>query len=469
MLLFPDKLASLAIAGINLYPFKTFNITSLLEKKIQIDTTKLRVAFSTLGCRLNQAETEAAMEQFVSRGWTVVDFDKPADVYYINTCTVTGSADRSSRQLLHRARRKNEDAVVVAAGCFAKRAALELADSSEVDLVLGTIEKMHPFDHHDYLERPAKPIVKVFGDGDKKVHPAVGTRISGRTRAHLKVQDGCDHSCAYCAVTLARGKSRSASWGDILIALKRVKSLGYQEVVFTGVDLTAWGRDKPSGSKDFVDLVSLATDIGIPRVRLSSVEPWEITPERIERLLQHDTWCPHLHLSLQSANPKVLQTMNRLSDLGRLRESISTLLSAVPDATLGADIIVGFPGEDEDAFQDSLRFLHESPLHYLHVFPFSPRPGTVASQLPTDLDKNTIGKRAKLLRRAGQKQKRMHLSSMVGGIQEVLIEEGGEKGYTRNYLRVHLVNGEGKPQTRIQVKILELESNNDILAAEEMP
>lgn len=425
---------------------------------------KPRVAFATVGCRLNQAEADATRDEFTSRGWQEVAFGETADLVMINTCTVTGRADRSSRQLIHRARRDNPDALVVAAGCFAASHAESLAEENEVDLVLGVNEKSRPFDFIPSSGRPDSPLIHV-SDMDGAIRTAVGTRVSGRSRAFLKVQDGCDHACAYCAVTLVRGPSRSAPLEDITAALRRVIAAGFEEVVFTGVDLTAWGQDIDGGKLDFVDLVALASEMGLPRIRISSLEPWEIHPKRIERLAGIGPWCEHLHISLQSADTELLKTMNRPTDLGLLRESIAELLRLRPRATVGADIIAGFPGESQDAFERTLCFLDDGPLHYLHVFPFSPRPGTPASDLPGALDLETIHQRSKLLRDSARAHRRNHMRQFVGSRDEMLVEEDGFSGYTRSYLRAKLVEGRFKPRTRVAVELLDLDENNEFLYA----
>lgn len=428
-----------------------------------------RVAFATVGCRLNQAETDAAMEDFAAHGWRVVPFKEEADLYFINTCTVTGRADRSSRQLIHRARRRSGRAMIVAVGCFAERAARELADEGEVDVVLGVREKARPFDYlPEDMTRPPMPLIHV----DEERGPArsaVGTRVSGRSRAFLKVQDGCDHSCAYCAVTLVRGPSRSVPIEDIRQALHRVRGAGFEEVVLTGVDLTAWGRDLPDERRDFVDLVAEAAEAGIPRVRVSSMEPWELSPERIARLADVEAWCEHFHLSLQSGDEALLERMGRQTDLGRLRESLAELLRRRPHATLGADIIAGFPGETEQAFENTLRFLDNGPLHYLHVFPFSARPGTPAAEMADRVDHETIHNRAEILRREGRIRRRRRLSEAVGGEAEILVETNGKGGYTRSYLRTRLEGDEAEPRTRVRALLTSLDDKDDILYAKVIP
>jgi len=420
-----------------------------------------------VGCRLNQAETEAALEEFSSRGWELVNFSSPADVYYVNTCTVTGRADRSSRQLIHRARRQNPHAIVIAAGCFARRAAEELVAGGEVDLILGNYEKMQPFLFLSADGRPSQPVVHISDEDNYELKPAVGTRIAGRTRAFLKVQDGCDHSCAYCAVTLARGMSRSVPLCEIRHILKKVKAAGFEEVVLTGVDLTAWGLELEDSPHDFIELVQEAASVDIPRIRLSSLEPWKIDPERIAQLAVISAWCPHLHLSLQSADQEVLKRMNRPIDMGRLQETISELILRRPEATIGADLIAGFPGESLEAFNRTLHFIDRAPLHHLHVFPFSKRPGTPAAEFGDQNPPEIIAWRAKQLREVGIASRRRHYQSFIGTQAELLIEMDGQTGYTRNYLRCKLDLKHAKPRSRIIVRIERLNDRENILHVKE--
>ncbi len=437
------------------------------------DTVQPTVAFATVGCRLNQAETDGMAEQFTQRGWTVGRFTDGADLFYINTCTVTGRADRASRKLIHRARRENPNAVILAVGCFAGRAADELVEEGEVDAVLGVEEKAFVFDYLPALDlnlndnhlpsRSKTPLVEVSGK-QNRVLASVGTRVSGRSRAFLKVQDGCDHQCAYCAVTLVRGSSRSVAPDQVRAALQRIKLSGFEEVVLTGVDLAAWGKDL--GIKlDFVDLVRMADDEGLPRIRLSSLEPWELTPERARKLADVEAWCEHLHLSLQTADPELLTLMGREMDIDRLIETLAVLRENRPQLTIGADVIAGLPGETESAHRRTLAFLDTAPLHYLHVFPYSPRPGTIAAQMTPQIDFETIHNRASRLREEGRRRKRAHLQSAVGSIAEVLVEENGRNGYTRNYLRVQLTEP-APPRHRTKVRLLEIQADEDIVLAE---
>jgi len=423
------------------------------------------VAFSTVGCRLNQAETDSVMEQFADRGWVKTAFKEKADLYFINTCTVTGRADRSSRKLIHRARRTNPDATVVAVGCFAASAAKELAEECEVDYVLGVSEKNTPFDFiPEHPHRLIAPEIHI-SDDSRKTKVAVGNRVSGRSRAFLKIQDGCDHACTYCAVTLVRGKSRSVVWDEISSTMERTLAAGFEEIVITGVDITAWGRDLSGENRDFVDLVYLASDIGFERVRISSLEPWEITEHRIRRLAENPAWCEHFHISLQSAAPDVLNRMKRPTDLDNLKTSIKTLLEVRPKSTIGADIIAGFPGETESDFKKSMDFVSAAPLHYLHVFPYSVRPGTPAAEFDNHLDPKTIARRAEEFRRLSAYQRGNHLHNSIGNLDELLVEHDGRTGYSRGYLRTRLLDETHEPRKRVAIEILSVDKDKDILFA----
>jgi threonylcarbamoyladenosine tRNA methylthiotransferase MtaB len=430
------------------------------------------VALTTVGCRLNQAETDAVQDAFDSAGYRIVGVDECPDVHYVNTCTVTGRADRSSRQWIHRARRDAPDSVIIVAGCFANRTAEELAEDGEVDVILGQREKMFPLRHIvDPHQRPDQPIV-VMEEGGDSIPASVGVRVTGRSRAFLKVQDGCDHSCTYCAVAPARGPSISASVEEVKEALVRVVGAGYEEVVFTGVDLSDWSSDKNSLTThklDFINLIGLAVDAGLARVRISSLEPWSLSPERVVRLTSHDEWCEHLHLALQSGDPGVLKRMNRAMDLGQVREAIQELVRQRPHATIGADMIAGFPGETEEAFSATVDLLNEGWIHYLHVFPFSPRPGTPAARMKGQVDAEATRNRASELRKLSYKFKKEKMLGSVCHNTELLVERDEQTGYTKNYLRATLdldsSRGAGKI---IPVKITGYDTKQQTLEAEEI-
>ncbi len=444
---------------------------------MSVSSAKLRinqptVALTTVGCRLNQAETDAVQDAFVTAGYGIVGADDRPDVHYVNTCTVTGRADRSSRQWIHRARRDAPDSVIVVAGCFANRAAEELADCGEVDIILGQRQKMFPLEYLcDPYHRPDEPLV-VLSPSDESIPASVGVRVTGRSRAFLKVQDGCDHSCTYCAVAPARGPSVSASVTEVKEALARVAGAGYEEVVFTGVDISDWRPDariRSNDDSDFIRLVTLAEDAGLPRVRISSLEPWSLTPERIERLADCQSWCEHIHLALQSGDPGVLRRMNRTLDLGQLRESMQELLLHRPQATIGADIISGFPGETENAFSATVKLVEEGWIHYLHVFPFSPRPGTPAAIMKHQVDVETVHARAGQLRNLSHRVKKVKMTETVMMAGELLVERDKRSGYTKNYLRAKLkVDSTRGSSKRIPVKITGYDTKRQILVAEEL-
>ncbi|MBS1261874.1 MAG: Threonylcarbamoyladenosine tRNA methylthiotransferase MtaB [Calditrichaeota bacterium] len=430
------------------------------------------VAFATVGCRLNQAETDAVQDRFLAAGYRVVAFADDPDVVYLNTCTVTGRADRSSRQWIHRARRRRADSVIIVAGCFANRVADELARGGEVDVILGQREKLNPLAHLPHgPRRPAEPVVANAGPGGS-TPAAVGTRVTGRSRAFLKVQDGCDRACTYCAVTLARGPSASAPAREVREALRRIADAGYEEVVFTGVDLADWRNDQravANGEPDFVSLVELASDAGLPRVRLSSLEPWALAPDLIRRLAQCEPWCEHVHIALQSGDPGVLRRMNRLHDLGRVREAMQELIRLRPEATIGADMIAGFPGETEQAFANTQALVAENWVHYLHVFPFSPRPGTTAARIKSRVDPDTVRKRARRLRELSHLKKLAHMRAAVAKKAELLAEQNKRTGYTRNYLRADLrADASRGPGKLVPVRITGVDHTRFTLEAEEM-
>ncbi len=429
------------------------------------------VAFTTVGCRLNQAETDAVQDTFASAGYRIVEADDRPNVHYVNTCTVTGRADRSSRQWIHRVRRDSPEAVIIVAGCFANRAVQELADAGEVDIILGQREKMYPLRHlDDPFQRPEKPVLAIE-PGNSVIHASVGLRVTGRSRAFLKIQDGCDHSCTYCAVAPARGPSVSAPIAEIKESLRRIVDAGFEEVVFTGVDVSDWRSDEKSrfiNEPDFVTLVGLAVDAGLPRVRLSSLEPWSLSPERIERLASHDAWCEHLHLSLQSGDSGILKAMNRSMDLGELREAMQELIRLRPKATIGADIIAGFPGETEKAFEATKSLIEEGWIHYLHVFPYSARPGTAAAKFKKQVDSESLQRRAGELRQISRIIRKNKVMMAVGEKCELLVERDKRSGYTKNYLRASLVGDSSRgPGKRVDAMVTAYNMKTLTLEAEE--
>lgn len=332
------------------------------------------VAFHTIGCKLNRHETNDIERQFAERGWRPVAFGEPADVVVVNTCTVTAQSDSRCRAALRKARRESPTATVIAAGCFAQAQPRALAGMPEVDLVLGNREKELIFDHLDDDGRPLSQRVAaaVLTPGTKPAFALV-TAFSGQTRAFVKIQDGCDAGCAYCIVPLARGPNRSLPTDVVLDHVTRLVAAGYREIVLTGVHLGTWGRDLEPRQTLARLLGRLVALPGLERLRLSSIEPTEFTPELLDLLAASPAICPHLHIPLQSGSATVLRSMRRPSGPEVFARVVERLARTLPDPGLGADVIAGFPGEREADFEETVGVTRSLPLTYLHVFPFSPR------------------------------------------------------------------------------------------------
>ncbi len=402
-----------------------------------------RVAIATLGCKVNQADSAAIAEAIEGRGFSLVPFEEEADVYIINTCTVTGRTDYQSRQLVRRAARRNPAAAVVVTGCYAQVAPESLRDLPGVAFVAGTAEKSRIPEMIAGLEHSRPDRVSV-GDvsslrtfeGRSAIH------FAGHTRAFLKVQDGCDARCRYCIVPTARGRSRSLPLPEALASLKELGRAGYRETVLTGIHLGAYGRDLQPPANLPLLLASAVRQGGIERLRLSSIEPREATEDLIALMRESRILCRHLHVPLQSADDEILQRMGRNYDGNFYRALLSNITAAVPDIAVGADVMAGFPGETPAQFANTCEFLQDSPLAYLHVFPYSDRPGTGASRMEGKVGDAEKKRRAQILREIGRQKRRAFAGRFLGREMSVLIEGqnagGFVRGFSDNYLPVVL-------------------------------
>jgi threonylcarbamoyladenosine tRNA methylthiotransferase MtaB len=395
-----------------------------------------RLAVATLGCKVNQFESADMIEQLRSSGWQLVPFSEVADLYLINTCTVTARSDAESRRMIRRARRTNPEAKIVATGCYAQVAPQDLQTLPEVDQVLGNEEKQ------DIAELITKGVNKVTDLSRLKgAGPLRLTSFAEHTRAFLQVQNGCEAGCSYCIVPIARGPSRSAAPDDVLLAVKRLSASGYQEVVLTGIHLGAYGLDL-SPCSSLTGLAQLLdSQDAIPRLRLGSIEPNELTDELLELFRKSSRLCHHLHIPLQSGSHGVLQRMGRKYDTDFYRNRIVTAAKRLPDAFLAADLIAGFPGETEQEFADTCRFVESLPLSDLHVFPYSIRPGTRAATMQGHLKPAIIKERAEQLRTIAVKKRALFQQSFIGTPLQVLgqrhdQETGILSGISRNYLEI---------------------------------
>lgn len=405
----------------------------------------MRASLMTLGCKLNQAETVAMEELLQEAGYEIVPFGEPAEVCVVNTCTVTGKSDYRSRQAIRRAASRNLKAVVVVTGCYAQMFPREAARIEGVDLVVGNVEKNRLLELLRSHRGGAGPAVHVgpLGPGAPFI-PAAIREFTGHTRAFIKVQDGCDFQCTYCIVRHARGPARSQPAAQVLEQVRALVARGYTELVLTGVNLGRYGRDL-LGAPSLAELLwQIAGVEGVIRIRLSSVEPGEVTDELIDCLVGCPKVCPHMHIPLQSGDDDILRAMNRPYDRRCYAELIARLRARVPDVGIGADVMVGFPGETEDRWRNTYMFVEGLPVTYLHVFNYSLRPGTPAADLPGQVDAETRRARSEQMRALGARKalafRRRHLS----GVLSVLVESTRDKetsllkGLTGNYIQVFL-------------------------------
>jgi threonylcarbamoyladenosine tRNA methylthiotransferase MtaB len=402
-----------------------------------------KVAFYTLGCKLNFSETSTIARDFQNEGFERVDFSDVADIYVINTCSVTENADKRFKKIVKQALQVNADAFIIAIGCYAQLQPQELADVYGVDLVLGATEK---FKITDYLNDLSKQSVgSVHACEIEAADFYIGSySIGDRTRAFLKVQDGCDYKCTYCTIPLARGISRSDSLQNVLKNAYEISKKGIQEIVLTGVNIGDYGKGEFGNKKHqhtFLELIqALDTVKGIKRLRISSIEPNLLKNETIDFVSKSNCFVPHFHIPLQSGSNLVLKNMRRRYMRELYEERVAVIKQQMPDACIGVDVIVGFPGETEALFLETFNFLNTLDISYLHVFIYSERPNTLAASMQNAVPKTIRTKRSKLLRGLSVKKRRAFYESQLGSIRTVLFEGENKSGYihgfTENYVKV---------------------------------
>ncbi len=402
-----------------------------------------KVAFYTLGCKLNFSETSTIARNFVSEGFERVEFDEVADIYVINTCSVTDNADKRFKSIVKNALQKNEDAFLIAVGCYAQLKPEELAAVDGVDLVLGATEK---FNVTSYINDLTKNNVgEIYSCEIEDADFYVGSySIGDRTRAFLKVQDGCDYKCTYCTIPLARGISRSDTLENVLENAREISTKGIKEIVLTGVNIGDYGKGEFGNKKHehtFLELVKELDQIdGIHRLRISSIEPNLLKDETIDFVAKSNTFVPHFHIPLQSGSDELLKKMKRryLTDLYSNR--VSKIKETMPNACIGVDVIVGFPGETEELFLETYNFLNQLDISYLHVFSYSERPNTAAASFEGVVPKKIRAKRSKMLRGLSAKMRRAFYETQLGNTLTVLFESENKDGYihgfTENYVKV---------------------------------
>lgn len=401
-----------------------------------------KVAFYTLGCKVNQYETEAMLEMFKKEGYTQVDSEDFADVYVINTCTVTHMSDRKSRQYIRRMKKKNPEAIIAVVGCYSQVSPEEILDIEEVNLVMGTNERRQIVDEIKKLDATKKAstvddIMKVRAFEEIEI-----SQTNGRTRAFIKIQDGCDRFCTYCIIPYARGgKVRSRDLESIVSEVKKLVLNGYKEVVLTGIHVASYGKDVKDESINLLTVIKAINEIdGIERIRLSSVEPVLFTDEFVNEVSKMKKVCPHYHLSLQSGCDETLKRMNRRYTTKEYKEIVDRLRENIPNVAITTDVIVGFPGETNDEFKNTYEFLKEIELSQMHVFKYSPRKGTPAATMENQIDPQMKQLRSDKLLNLNKENFNKFVGKFIGQEVDVLFEqsiaENTYEGLTSNYIRV---------------------------------
>ena len=438
----------------------------------------MNIAFYTLGCKVNQYETQLMTEQFRAAGYHTVDAEEAADIYVVNTCTVTRMADRKSRQYIRRMKRKNPDCVTVVLGCYSQISPEEVQAMPEVDLICGTNEKGRVV---DYVERFLQDRVRrsyVLPREQMTEYDETGsiTSVESRTRAIIKIQEGCDRFCSYCVIPYARGPVRSRAPQDVVKEAEHLLKQGFKELVLAGINTALYGKEAgfqeryrkvlidpetgtiPEGVEGILRLLNALP--GDFRIRLSSLEPTVVDRNEAERLLRYEKLCHHLHLSLQSGSDRILRTMNRRYDRNEYLEIVTALRTQDPGYGISTDMIVGFPGEREEEFQDSLDVVERVQYCKVHVFPYSRRPGTPAAEFPEQISPELKKMRGRILTACAEAASKQFFSRNCGQVRRVLFEEYEEErglltGYTDNYIKVYVSGDPGFCNRFAEVKLEE--------------
>ena len=434
---------------------------------------KGKVALHNLGCKVNAYETEAMQQMLEAAGYEIVPFEPGADIYVINTCSVTNIADRKSRQMLHKAKKMNPDAIVVAAGCYVQADTKKAEADASIDIIIGNNKKQELI-----------PILESYRTGHQKTTECVDInhtkeyenleidRTEEHTRAYLKVQDGCNQFCTYCIIPYARGRIRSKKTEDVVNEVKRLAASGCQEVVLTGIHLSSYGKERPEDQENLLTLIQAVHQVdGIERIRLGSLEPGIITEEFAAAISSLPKVCPHFHLSLQSGCTTTLKRMNRRYTAEEYREKCEILRKYYPAPALTTDVITGFPGETEEEFEESRSFVDSIHFYETHIFPYSKREGTKAAGMPDQLTEQVKKERSRILIALGKEHQREYMEQFLGQEKEVLFEEqqtveGQEywTGHTMEYLKVAVISEENLENKRVMVQLREMIGQDFVLA-----
>jgi threonylcarbamoyladenosine tRNA methylthiotransferase MtaB len=400
-----------------------------------------KVAFYTLGCKLNFSETSSIGRLFTDAGYSVVEFTDGADVYVINTCSVTEHADKKCRKVVKEALKYSPNAYVTIVGCYAQLKPQEIAEIEGVDMVLGAAEKFRIVEFISDLTKQPKAVIHQQNIEKVNHNFIAAYSIGDRTRTFLKVQDGCDYPCTYCTIPLARGGSRSDTIENVVNRATQIAASGVKEIVLTGVNLGDFGIRNGQREDKFFDLVRALDEVeGIERIRISSIEPNLLSNEIIEFVATSTRFVPHFHIPLQSGSNKILGLMKRRYRRELYTERVAAIKAVMPDCCIGVDVIVGFPGETQEDFLDTYQFLNGLDVSYLHVFTYSEREQTVAAELPGVIPGSTRADRSKMLHILSDKKRRAFYQSQIGTLGEVLFEDdqkgGFMHGFTKNYVKV---------------------------------
>ncbi len=415
-----------------------------------------KIAFITLGCKVNLYDTEAMAELFTEKGYEVVDFEEYADVYLINTCTVTNLGDKKSRQMIRRAKRINPNSVVVATGCYAQVASEEVAKIEGINIVIGTKNRSEIVETvENYVAENG--VVNNVSDimGEKEFEPLQISRLTNRTRAYIKIQEGCNRYCTYCIIPYARGPIRSRKPEEVIEEVKKLAENGFKEVVLTGIHVASYGLDL--GNITLADIIEKVHSVdGIERIRFSSMEPLAIDDEFVTRMAKLPKVCDHYHLSLQSGCNRTLKRMNRKYNAEQYAEACERLRNAFPNVAITTDIIVGFPDETEEDFKESLAFAERMKLDKIHTFPYSPKKGTPAAKMKNQISGDIKSQRSKEMIALSDKMNIDFLNNNIGKTVPVLFEDmenGFWQGHTTNYIKVLAKSDENLNNKIVDVKL----------------
>lgn len=439
-----------------------------IESSIQNHSHRFKI--TTLGCKVNQYESDAIAQQLKDLGYIPAGAEDPANLCIVNTCTVTQKASMQSRQAVRQFIRSNPHAQIVVTGCYAQTEPDELKKIGGIHHIIGHGKKHHVPEIVSSKEKDFRSLSlihsNIFHEQHFKHIPV--TVFGNRTRPFLKIQDGCDTFCTYCIVPYARGRSRSMPLEDVLQNIRCLKKAGFYEVVLTGVHLGVYGLDLSPQTSLTALLAHICKSSYMDRVRLSSIEPHELTRDIIKLVAETDIFCPHFHIPLQSGDDRILERMHRPYTTSFFEDLILNIKDHVPDAAIGVDILGGFPGETEKAFEYTYALIERLPITYLHVFPYSSRPGTPAAKYPDKVPQKTIKARCEKMRRLGNEKKYDFYKKFIGKTVEVLIEGKQDKspsllkGITSNYIPVHVVGKDDLVNTLVQVNIEKIKENNTV-------